>query len=141
MPRHDSRLRFEKMSTHRTVIHWFRRDLRLTDNTALYHAAQAAEFVVPVYVISGWKGAHPWTGPNRQQFLCGCLASLEQNIAHAGGRLIFRRGNAADELERLIRETKAGAVFTNRDSDPHGIATEAEVERRCRALGRRVSLL
>jgi deoxyribodipyrimidine photo-lyase len=120
---------------HHTVIHWFRRDLRLTDNTALHHAAKAAEFVVPVYVISGWKGAHRWTGPNRQQFLGGCLASLEQNVAHAGGRLIFRRGNAANELERLVKETKAEAVFTNRDPDPYGIAIEEEIERRCRALG------
>ncbi len=123
------------MNRHRTVIHWFRRDLRLTDNTALHHAVQSAEFVVPVYVISGWTGFHHWTGPNRQQFLCGSLESLEQNVAHAGGRLIFRRGHAAEELERLIRETKADAVFTNRDPDPHGIAMEAEVERRCRALG------
>jgi deoxyribodipyrimidine photo-lyase len=117
------------------VIHWFRRDLRLTDNTALHHAVKAAEFVIPVYVISSWQGAHRWTGPNRQQFLCGCLASLEQNITHAGGRLIFRRGNAADELEKLIRGTGAGAVYTNRDPDPRGIAMEKEVERRCRARG------
>lgn len=118
-----------------TVIHWFRRDLRLTDNTALHHAVQSAESVVPVYIISGWKGAHRWTGPNRQQFLRGALASLAQNVAHAGGRLIFRRGQAAEELARLILETKAQAVFTNRDPDPHGMAMEAEVARRCRALG------
>jgi deoxyribodipyrimidine photo-lyase len=120
---------------HRTVIHWFRRDLRLTDNTALHHAVHASEFVVPVYVISGWREQHGWTGPNRQQFLCGCLASLEQNLTHAGGRLVFRRGNAAEELQRLIKETGAEAIFTNRDPDPYGIAMEAQVERRCRELG------
>jgi len=120
--------------TPRVVIHWFRRDLRLTDNTALHHAVQTAEFVVPVYIISDWKGSHPWTGPNRQQFLCGCLSSLEQNIAHAGGQLVFRRGNAAEELEKLIKSTKAEAVYTNRDPDPFGVAMEKEVERRCRAL-------
>lgn len=121
--------------TYRIVIHWFRRDLRLTDNTALHHAVQAAESVVPVYVISDWKGSHLWTGANRQQFLCGCLASLEQNIAHAGGQFIFRRGHAAEELEKLIKATKAEAVYTNRDPDPHGIAMEKEVARRCHALG------
>ena len=121
--------------TSKVAIHWFRRDLRLTDNTALHHAVRDAEWVVPVYVISNWSGFHHWTGSNRQQFLCGCLASLEQNIAHAGGQLIFRRGKAADELERLIKATKAHAVYTNRDPDPFGMATEKEVEARCRALG------
>ena len=120
---------------HRLAIHWFRRDLRLTDNTALSQAEKSAAQVVPVYVISDWNGSHHWTGPNRQQFLCGCLASLEKNVATANGRLIFRRGNAAAELEKLIRETGADAVFTNRDPDPHGHRMEAEVERRCRALG------
>ena len=28
------------MPQHSTVIHWFRRDLRLMDNTALHHAAK-----------------------------------------------------------------------------------------------------
>ena len=123
------------MSPHRLAIHWFRRDLRLIDNTALHHAANSSDQVLPVYVISDWKEKHRWTGPARQAFLCGCLGSLEKNVAAAGGQLIFRRGNAAEELEQLIRETKAEAVFTNRDPDPHGIAMEAEVARRCREMG------
>lgn len=120
---------------HRLAIHWFRRDLRLTDNTALHHAVQSAEQVLPVYVISAWKNTHRWTGPARQQFLCGCLESLERNVKAAGGHLIFRRGDAAHELEKLIKETKADAVFTNRDPDPHGIAVEADLAKRCRKLG------
>jgi deoxyribodipyrimidine photo-lyase len=123
------------MPQHHTVIHWFRRDLRLTDNTALHHAVQSAEFVVPVYVISPWQQQHRWTGPVRQEFLCGSLASLEKNIATAGGQLIFRRGKAVEELLKLVRETKASAVFTNRDPDPYGRAAEEELERRLRELG------
>ena len=47
----------------KTAIHWFRRDLRLTDNTALAAATKSAENVVPAYVRSTWKTAHRWTGP------------------------------------------------------------------------------
>ncbi|OYW26251.1 MAG: hypothetical protein B7Z47_07805 [Chthoniobacter sp. 12-60-6] len=86
----------------RTVLHWFRRDLRLTDNTALHHATQAAEQVIPVYILSDWKEQHGWTGPNRQQFLCGCLESLARNLATLGSRLILRSGRADEELERLM---------------------------------------
>ena len=58
------------------VIYRFRRYLRVSDNTALDHACEDAQEVMPLYVVSTWKGRHPWTGPSRQQFLCGCLESL-----------------------------------------------------------------
>jgi deoxyribodipyrimidine photolyase len=41
------------MSSVRTAIHWFRRDLRLSDNTALHRAVSEAETVVPVYLARG----------------------------------------------------------------------------------------
>ena len=119
----------------RTVIHWFRRDLRLTDNTALHHATKSAEQVVPVYVLSGWKQRHGWTGPNRQQFLCGNLESLAKNLEALGSRLILRCGSADAELERLIRETQAEAVYFNRDYDPYGRAMEKRVQALCTRLG------
>ena len=117
------------------VIHWFRRDLRLTDNSALHAATQSAEEVVTVYVVSCWKGSHGWTGPARQEFLCGCLATLEKNVAAAGGQLIFRQGKAVAELERLIDETQAEAVFYNRDPDPFGRQIEAALEKKAAELG------
>ncbi|MEO7932335.1 MAG: deoxyribodipyrimidine photo-lyase [Chthoniobacterales bacterium] len=108
-------------------IHWFRRDLRLTDNTALHAATQSGMEVVPVYILSNWRKNHPWTGLARQQFLCGCLESLAKNLATIGGRLIVRQGGAVAELRKLIRETRATSIFTNRDPDPFGRVTEVAV--------------
>ncbi len=119
----------------KTVIHWFRRDLRLTDNTALAAAAKTAENVVPVYIQSTWSSSHRWTGPHRQEFLCGSLASLDGNLRAIGSRLITRRGEAVEELEKLAIETKAEAIFYNRDPDPFGRATEQRLERRACDLG------
>ena len=110
------------------VIHWFRRDLRLTDNTALSAAAAEARSVIPVFVLSQWEKNHRWTGPNRQQFLCGSLASLEKNLRTIGGRLIIRQGYPTKELDRLAFETGAEAVFFNRDPDPHGRETENRIQ-------------
>jgi len=119
----------------RTVLHWFRRDLRLTDNTALHHAAKAAAQVVPVYVLSDWKQRHGWTGPNRQQFLCGNLESLARNLETLSSRLIIRCGRADAELERLVRETQAEAIFFNRDYDPFGREMERKIATLCARLG------
>jgi deoxyribodipyrimidine photo-lyase len=123
------------MPAYLTVIHWFRRDLRLTDNTALHHASSDAGCVVPVYVLSQWKEQHRWTGPARQSFLVGCLDSLAANIQAAGGRLIFREGDPVAVLGQLIRETGAEAVYVNRDPDPHGMKAEERLADACRELG------
>jgi len=117
------------------VIHWFRRDLRITDNTALSAACKGGREVVPVYIASEWKVSHRWTGPARQEFLCGCLDSLSKNLTAIGGRLIIRRGGADKELERLAIETKAEAIYFNRDPDPFGRAMEERVEKMARRLG------
>ncbi|HQZ26566.1 MAG TPA: deoxyribodipyrimidine photo-lyase [Verrucomicrobiales bacterium] len=119
----------------KTVIHWFRRDLRLSDNTALYQASVASEEVVPVYLASDWKGAHHWTGAGRQAFLRGSLESLAGNICHAGGRLFFRSGDPIVELRRLIEESRAEALFLNRDPDPYGKEMEKKVRSLCREKG------
>ena len=123
------------MARYHTVIHWFRRDLRLSDNVALLRATMESDSVVPVYVSSTWTGAHHWTGPGRQAFLCGCLASLAKNIDHIGGRLIFRRGEVRAELEKLIDESHAEAIYLNRDPDPYGRAVEKTIRELCREKG------
>ncbi len=119
----------------RTAIHWFRKDLRLTDNTALNHAVASAEQVVPVFVRSTWTARHQWTGAARQEFLAGCLQSLAENIATAGGRLIFRAGRADEELVRLVKESGATVLTFNRDPDPFGREMEERVTKAVRALG------
>ena len=123
----------------KTVIHWFRRDLRLTDNTALNAAAQAGEQVVTVFILSDWKGQHRWVGPNRQEFLCACLESLAKNLEAHGGKLIIRCGPAERELEKLAREVKAQGIFYNLDPDPFGRGVEARVGEMAAKLGVTVS--
>jgi deoxyribodipyrimidine photo-lyase len=119
----------------KTVIHWFRRDLRLTDNTALRAAAKDARQVVPAYIQSEWHGAHRWTGAHRQEFLCGCLRTLNENLKAIGSRLFVRRGEAVNELEKLLVATKAEAIYFNRDPDPFGRSVEERLARRGRELG------
>jgi deoxyribodipyrimidine photo-lyase len=117
------------------ALHWHRRDLRILDNTALHAASTAAAAVVPVFILSDWKGAHLWTGSKRQAFLCRCLESLARNLETVGGRLVIRSGAADAVLEKLVRESGAEAIFFNRDPDPFGRAMEAKVEAMAARLG------
>ncbi len=120
------------------AIHWFRRDLRLADNTALNAALATSDQIVPVYVVSRWKGRHDWTGPARQEFLCGALGSLARDLRAKGGRLLIRSGEADAALEQLVRESGAVAIHFNRDPDPFGRAMETRIEKMAMRLGIRV---
>lgn len=117
------------------AIHWFRRDLRVLDNTALHHAAKLHDTVIPAYITSEWHGEHAWTGPKRQHFLCGCLESLDKNLRTLDGRLIVRTGDAIEQLRQLVEETGAGAIHFNRDPDPYGRSVEEKLEAACSEWG------
>jgi deoxyribodipyrimidine photo-lyase len=117
------------------VIHWFRRDLRLHDNTALRAALAAAPEVVPAYILSDWHRQHRWTGAPRQQFLCGSLEVLARNLERLGGRLIIRQGTADEELGKLLSETRSEAIFFNRDPDPFGRQMEEKVAAMAESAG------
>jgi len=113
----------------RIGIHWFRRDLRLEDNTALIELSRHVEKIIPVYIVSNWTGAHPWTGSKRQNFLCSCLEDLDTQLRRKGGRLICRTGSAPTVLNSLIEENNITHISFNHDYDPHGIYEELEINR------------
>ncbi|YCM44119.1 deoxyribodipyrimidine photo-lyase [Verrucomicrobiaceae bacterium 227] len=112
------------------VIHWFRRDLRLTDNSALNAACARSQELIPAYILSDWQKSHLWTGPKRQKFLCECLDSLSSNLTHLGGQLIIRQGEAVGELLKLVEETGAEAIYLNQDVDPFGKALEETLRKK-----------
>lgn len=108
----------------RTVIHWFRRDLRISDNTALSEAARRAETVVPVFILDDSILSLPDMGAARVTFLLRSLDSLAKNLEALGHRLIIRRGRPEEEIIRLCREAKADAVFWNKDYEPYNYSRD-----------------
>lgn len=109
------------------VIHWFRRDLRISDNTSLYAAWSRAECLVPAFIWDNAILPSPEMGPAQVSFLLRSLEALGKNLAALGHRLIIRHGPSATELGRLARETSATAVFTNREYEPDAVARDRTV--------------
>ncbi|MBX7220207.1 MAG: DNA photolyase family protein [Blastocatellia bacterium] len=102
----------------RTIIHWFRRDLRLTDNQALFAACQQAEFVIPVFIFDPAQPQRNWNSTNRLAFLLDSLRELDLSLRANGSFLVVRLGNPEEELDRLVTETGAVGLFVNRIVDP-----------------------
>ena len=98
-------------------IIWLRRDLRIADNPALHHAAEAGP-VVAVYVLDDARAkGHAYGGASRW-WLHHSLASLAKSLEAKGSRLILRRGDAVEELCKLAEELGAATVHANRHYEP-----------------------
>jgi deoxyribodipyrimidine photo-lyase len=107
---------------------WFRNDLRLADNPALSEAVAAGGEVVPVYVLDD-AAAGPWRlGGAARWWLHHSLASLQAGLGGLGLALRIRRGDTAEELDRLIAEHAAGAVYWNRRYEPWAITQDKAIK-------------
>lgn len=109
------------------AIHWFRRDLRIGDNTALTAAARRAHRVVPVFIIEDALRTGPDVGAARLAFLLKSLEALRQDLAALGYRLVVRPGRSEVEIPLLCRELKAEAVFANKRYEPYAQARDGRV--------------
>jgi deoxyribodipyrimidine photo-lyase len=76
-----------------------------------------------------------WTGPGRQEFLCGCLDSLAKNLAQIGGRLILRSGSPTNELIKLALESHAQAIYFNRNYSPYDVRIEQQIQESAGSVG------
>ena len=117
------------MSDAATII-WFRSDLRLADNAALSAALRCGGPVVAVFVLDE-KAAGRWApGGASRWWLHHSLAALAAGIEKLGGRLILRRGAAADELAEIAEAVEADTVVCSRRYEPWAIRQEGAVRAR-----------
>lgn len=107
---------------------WLRRDLRLTDNPALHHAAKRGGPVIAVYVHAPEETPQYRPGAASHWYLHHSLEALVPELAGAGIPLVLRRGPALEALRALVRATGAGAVYWNRCYEPDGIARDRAIK-------------
>lgn len=100
------------------IIHWFRRDLRLNDNTALLQAARKGK-VLPVFIFDPALLKSQYIGAPRLQFLLNALRALDEALQQHGTRLLIRHGRPQQVLHELVQETSAEAVLFNGDYSPY----------------------
>ncbi|HEX4872305.1 MAG TPA: deoxyribodipyrimidine photo-lyase [Nevskiaceae bacterium] len=125
-----------------TVLCWFRRDLRLTDNPALCAALEEAQAtgarLLPVFVWAPEEEA-PWApGAASRWWLHHSLAALSAELAARGAPLLIRRGPTLATLQALAAETGAVALFWNRLYEPALICRDGEVKAALREAGLKV---
>jgi deoxyribodipyrimidine photo-lyase len=119
------------------ILHWFRKDLRLDDNTALAAAAAEGE-VVPFYASDPTWFARADMAATRVRFVLDALAGLSRDIEGCGSRLALAHGDPAVTVLEAVRAAGADAVSWNDEYEPEGRARDARVEQALRDAGVKV---
>ena len=108
-----------------TAIHWFRQDLRLSDNPALDSAAQY-ETLIPIYILDEVNSGEFKMGAASKWWLHQSLTKLNESL---DGKLLVYQGNPHEILNKLIEEQGVSYVTWNRCYEPWRIDRDKEIKR------------
>ncbi|HRB72018.1 MAG TPA: deoxyribodipyrimidine photo-lyase [Flavobacterium sp.] len=99
-------------------IFWFRRDLRLIDNTALFHALNSELPVLPIFIFDTSILSQLPTNDARVGFIHNLLDQMQQQLLKSGKSLAVFYGDPVSIFQKLIHENKIATVYTNHDYEP-----------------------
>jgi len=123
------------------VIMWFRQDLRLHDNEALFDALKHGEEVIPIYVFDErvFKGltkyGFPKTGKFRAKFIIESVQDLRENLRKIGSDLLVRIGKPEQVIFEIAQQAKTSWVFCNRERTAEEVAVQDALEKKLWSVG------
>jgi deoxyribodipyrimidine photo-lyase len=115
---------------------WLRRDLRLTDQAALYHALRNRLPVVPVFVFdTNILNDLEDKTDRRVQFIHHALTSLQQELILQGSTLHCYHGTPEEAFAYFTRHYQVAAVYANHDYEPYARRRDEAVKQQLQQAG------
>ncbi|MEO7243878.1 MAG: deoxyribodipyrimidine photo-lyase, partial [Rubrivivax sp.] len=121
---------------------WLRRDLRVDDHAALYHALRSARqvwcaFVFDRAILDPLPRADRRVAFIRDSLVGvdGALRALAASHGVDDARLIVRHGLAVDQIPALASALQVQAVHASHDDEPAALARDAQVRGRLADAG------
>lgn len=108
-------------------IFWFRRDLRLDDNTGLFHALQSGEEVLPIFIFDVNILAQLPKDDARVTFIYKQLQEIQNQLQKIGKSLAVFYGEPFEVFNKILIENQINAVFTNHDYEPYARKRDLEL--------------
>jgi deoxyribodipyrimidine photo-lyase len=108
----------------RLAIHWFRQDLRLSDNPALVAASKQGE-LLPIFILDDDNAAEHKIGAASRWWLHQSLKALNQSL---GGKLCVYCGDAEEILCALAEQYPDCSVNWNRCYEPWRIERDKRIK-------------
>lgn len=117
-------------------IHWFRRDLRLHDNTALYHALCSGNKVLPVFIFDTQILTKLADRRDRRvNFIYEALQQLQHQLNTHGSSLHVFYGTPEEAFQFFVHQYNVKQVFANHDYEPYALERDGQIEKQLKAQG------
>src|SRR6195952_5722055 len=118
----------------KTAVVLFTRDLRVTDNSALW-AGSRAERTVPLFVLDDAILGSRFAAPNRVAYMREALLDLDGRLKAMDGRLFLRRGQVVEEAMKVARECGADEFHLAADWSAYARRREQALRDACGEAG------
>jgi deoxyribodipyrimidine photo-lyase len=114
------------------ILFWFRRDLRLKDNTGLYHALKLAQKlelkVLPIFIFDKMiLDKLEDKADRRVDFIHQTINELQAILTEKDKSLWVHYGQPAEAFEALKKQYQIHSLFANQDYEPYGIHRDAQI--------------
>lgn len=109
-------------------IFWFRRDLRLEDNTGLHHALATGIKVVPIFIFdTEILNQLQDKKDKRVDYIHQSLQQIHQELKKHNSGLYVYYGTPVDIFKKIIKEFNVNEVFCNSDYEPQAIQRDHQI--------------
>jgi deoxyribodipyrimidine photo-lyase len=115
------------MDKQEVAIFWFRRDLRLEDNVALFHSLESKYPVIPIFIFDEAILDSLPENDARVGFIYDSLSKINEQLQKMDSSLLVKKGTTPEVWKSLIKEFDVQEVFFNKDYEPYAIQRDLVV--------------
>ena len=111
------------------ILFWFRRDLRLDDNTGLFEALNSGQEVLPLFIFDKNILAELPENDARVTFIHKLLEDVNSGLEKHKRSLAVFHDTPEGIFKKLISEHQITAVYTNHDYEPYALKRDKEIHK------------
>lgn len=111
------------------ILFWFRRDLRLHDNVALFHALNQGLPVLPLFIFDE-NILNDLSDPNdrRVDYIHQALQDINSKLNAYNSSILIKYGEPLQVILQLKEHYCIHSIYCNEDFEPYGISRDMEVK-------------
>jgi deoxyribodipyrimidine photo-lyase len=116
-------------------VFWFRRDLRLNDNAALYHALKAGKPLIAIFIFDReiLDKLEKWD--RRVAFIHAAILEIQEELLSLHTSLLVFYGFPTHIFSELLEKYDIDTVFTNHDYEPYARERDQKIKELLQASG------
>ena len=113
------------------VIFWFRRDLRLDDNHALFKALKSGYDVLPIFIFDSNITNKLNQNDHRLNYINNVLDGLNKRLSENKKKIYTYKGDPIEIISKLIIKLKIKEIYLNKDYEPYARDRDNKIEKLC----------